>query len=140
MQKAPYLADDAIANSIRAYVQEMYFQKPHGCLPYKYIGEDLTNDIRTKFYYPLAFLEWLFKEIHPELKNTYFLITIDPSYEAATNFILHTYEKVILLEGSWNAWSFWFDDEAAFGDWVNDCLKEMELGLQIVEKVKLCQR
>jgi hypothetical protein len=139
MQKAPHLANDDIANGIREYVQEIYFQDPTGCLPYKYLSEDLASDIRTKFYYPLAFLEWLFKESHPELKHTHFLITIDPSYEAATNFILHVYdEKVILLEGSWNAWSFWFDDETAFEDWVNNCLKEMESGLQTVKKIRSC--
>lgn len=140
-QKAPHLGGDANGGvktlnasnfaRIQDYVQEMYLQDPEGCLPYKYLGEDIINDIRTKFYYPLAFLEWLFKKIHPELKHSTLLITIDASYEDATNFVLHLYdEKVVLIEGSWNSWSFWFEDSAEFEDWVNSCLEEMELGLQ----------
>jgi hypothetical protein len=149
IQKAPHLVDYAIVGKrtlrisifagIQRYVQEMYFQDPNGCLPYKYLGQDITNDIRTKFYYPLAFLEWLFKKIHPELVHATLLITIDPSYETSTHFILHLYdEKIVLLEGSWKAWNFWFEDEAEFEDWVNSCLEEMESGLQTVKKVKKC--
>ncbi len=149
IQEAPHLAGNAFIGTkklrvpnfggIQEYVQEMYFQDPNGCLPFKYLREDVINDIRTKFYYPLAFLEWLFKKIHPKLKHATLLITIDPSYEAATNYIMHLYDdKVILLEGSWNAWNFWFEDEAEFEDWVNSCLEEMESGLQNVEKVRAC--
>ena len=151
MQEAPHLAGDATIGTkklwvpnfggIQKYVQEMYFQNPNGCLPYKYLGEDTINDIRTKFYYPLSFLEWLFKKTHPKLKHATLLITIDPSYEAATNYILHLCDdKVILLEGSWNAWVFWFEDESEFEEWVDRCLEEMEFGLQNVGKVRASQQ
>jgi hypothetical protein len=43
---------------------------------------------------------------------------------------------VILLEGSWNAWNFWFKEDAEFEDWVNGCLEEMERGLENIEKVR----
>jgi hypothetical protein len=151
MREAPHLAGAATIGTkkvwiphfgvIQEYVQEMYFQDPNGCLPSKYLGKEIMDDIRTKFYYPLAFLEWLFKKIHPKLKHVTLLITIDPSYEGATNYILYlSGEKVILLEGSWNAWRFWFEDEAKFEDWVNACLEDMESGLQIVEKVRAFQQ
>jgi|SRR5208337_4162915 len=116
---------------VHEYVQNMYFENPHGCVPAKYLGEDVMNDIRTKFYYPLAFLKWLFQKLHPEQKKDSVLITIDPSYECATNYIMSLFEqKATLLQGSWNAWSFWFKDEADFEDWVDDCLEEMEDCLQ----------
>ena len=42
---------------VHEYVQKMYFENPHCCVPAEYLGEDLMNDIHTKFYYPLAFLD-----------------------------------------------------------------------------------
>ena len=141
MQEVPHVAPDAAIGTkrlsipyfgaIQQYVFEMYFQNPNGCVPVMYLGADVINDINTKFYYPLAFLACLFKKTHSKLKNAKLLVTIDPSYEAPTNYILHLPdEKVILLEESWNAWSFWFKDETAFGDWVNKCLEEMECSLK----------
>jgi hypothetical protein len=112
---------------IHEYVQNMYFENPSGCVPTEYLGEDVMNDIHTKFYYPLAFLVWCFQKMHPELNKDSLLITIDPSYDCATNFILHLFEqKITLLQGSWNAWSFWFKSEADFEDWMDDCFEEME--------------
>ena len=93
--------------------------------------EDVMNDIHTKFYWPLSFLKWLFQKLHPELKKDTVLITIDSSYEGATNYIMNLFEqKIVLLQGSWNAWSFWFKDEADFEEWMDNCLEEMEEGLQ----------
>jgi hypothetical protein len=116
---------------VQEYVHNMYFEDPNGCVPAEYLGEDVMNDIHTKFYYPLAFLVGFFQKIHPELKKDSMLITIDPSYECATNYIMNLFEKKItLLQGSWNAWTFWFKDEADFENWVDDCLKEIEGCLQ----------
>ena len=94
--------------------------------------EDVMNDIHTKFYWPLSFLKWLFQKLHPELKKDTVLITIDSSYEGATNYIMNLFEqKIVLLQGSWNAWIFWFkDEEADFEDWMDNCLEEIEEDLQ----------
>ena len=116
---------------IQEYVQEMYFENPSGCVPIKYLSEDLMNDIQTKFYYPLAFLRWLFVKKHPEIKKEPILITIDPSYESPTNYNITAYEqKIVLLQDLWKAWSFWFKDEIEFDDWVEGCLGEMDEGLK----------
>jgi hypothetical protein len=113
--------------NVQEYVQDMYFVDPHGCVPAKYLGEDVMNNIHTKFYYPLAFIRWLFQKMHPKLKKDTLLITIDPSYESETNYIVHLYrQKIVLLQDSWNAWSFWFEDETEFEKWVDDCLEEGE--------------
>jgi hypothetical protein len=113
------------------YVQNMYFENPNGCVPAKYLGEDLMNDIHTKFYYPLAFLRFLFLKKHTKLRKETLLITIDPSYESPTNYNMTLYEqKIVLLQNLWNAWSFWFKDEIEFENWVEGCLKEMEDGLK----------
>ena len=127
MRKAPNLAGYSASVTkqlgahsfvgVQVYVLEMYFEDPRGCVPAKYIGEDLMENIHTKFYYPLAFLDWLFLKKHPKLKKDTLLITIDPSYESGTNYVVHLYEqKVALLQGSWNAWRFWFENEAEFED------------------------
>jgi len=83
-----------------------------------------------------------FEGIHEYVQNMYFenpnscvpakyLGTIDSSYEGATNYIMNLFEqKIVLLQGSWNAGSFWFKDEVDFEDWMDDCLEEMEGGLQ----------
>jgi hypothetical protein len=116
---------------MKKYVKNMYFENPHGCVPAKYLGEDLMNDIHTKFYYPLAFLGWLFIKKHPKLKKETMLITIDPSYESPTNYNMTLYEqRIVLLQNLWKAWSFWFKDEKEFEYWVDECLGEMEEGLK----------
>jgi hypothetical protein len=132
LQEAPYLGGNPPnLECVQKYVQNMYFVEPHGCVPDKYLGEDVMNDIQTKFYFPLTFLKCLFQRLHPELEREKLLIMIDPSYESATNYIMVLFnQKKILLYGSWNAWSFWFRDEGNFEDWMDNCLKEMECGLR----------
>lgn len=110
----------------KKYVKRMYFEKPKGCVPTEYLGDDLLYDIRTKFYFPLAYLRWLFANKKPEFKNSELLITIDPSYEGATNYnVILNEQKIVLLQGSFNAWNFWFKDEKEFDCWVENCLEEM---------------
>lgn len=132
MQEAPDLGGyPSSPEGIQKYVQNMYFEDPKGCVPVKYIGEDLMNDIHTKFYYPLSFIRWLFVKKHPKLKKETILITIDPSYESSTDYNMTLYEqKIVLLQSLWKAWSFWFKDEMEFEHWVEDCLGEMKEGFQ----------
>jgi hypothetical protein len=116
------------------YVQSMYFEKPKGCIPINYLGEDLMNDIQTKFYFPLSFLRVLFLKKHSGFKEDGVLITIDPSYEDFTNYNITLKEqRIVLLQNQYKAWNFWFEDENEFDNWINSCLNEMEDGLKKIK-------
>jgi hypothetical protein len=45
------------AQNTDVYVKNMYFKNPHGCVSDLYLGDDLMNDIKTKFYFLLAFYQ-----------------------------------------------------------------------------------
>jgi hypothetical protein len=133
LQNAPFLGGETEnLKGIHNYIQKIYFEDPKGCIPDEYIGEDLMNDIQSKFYFPLAFLRLLFFSKHAAFRNETLIITIDPSYESPTNYNLILYERrIVLLQDNWAAWKFWFDNDDAFDNWINTCLTEMDEGLKM---------
>jgi len=107
------------------YAKEMYFSDPDGSIPDQYIGEDILNDINSKFYRVLSFIRSLFEAKHPEAKDVF--INVDPSYEDHTCYVVHQYSShKVLLSGNDKAWNFWWRNVYEFKRFVTSTLEAME--------------
>jgi len=100
-------------------IEAIWFRDNDGCYPAEYIGEDLLDDIMNKFYEPLDFIRSLLPN-----HSKYIRITIMPSYESITFYVVTYMEEIVLEEDFWKAWHFWFDGDGEFNEWVEETLKK----------------
>ncbi len=95
----------------------LYLSERDGCIPDRFIGDDLLNDIRTMYY---AVLDGVREELRARLQLREFLsVLVDPSYEDTTEFVMMTSEQVLLFGGS-KAWHFYWDSEEAMAEELED--------------------
>lgn len=93
----------------------VWFTEPDGhCYPAKYLGEELMVDIMNKFYEPLSFV----REQLPAEERNAIRITVSPSYEDVTEYVVTYRNAIVLKEDSCKAWHFWFESDKKFDEWV----------------------
>lgn len=97
------------ASDIEDVFARLYLTERDGCIPNELLsGEDLTADIRNLYY---AVLDGVRSELQDRLKPSDFLwVIVDASYEDATEYVLMTDEKVLLV-GHAKAWHFYWDSD-----------------------------
>jgi len=102
-------------------VDNMYLKDPGGCVPEEYIGDDLLQDIKDKFYFPHRFVaDFVEMELNLMDKHKEFIFTcIDPSYEDRT-IVLVTFKDIIVFHGGDKAWNFWFHSEEELERYLED--------------------
>lgn len=100
----------------------VWFKDADGCYPVGYLGEDLLNDIMTKFYEPLSFVRELLED---EMKRSplHIRIAVMPSYEDHTFYVVTYDGRVVLEQNGEKAWNFFFERDQDFNKWVEETLE-----------------
>jgi hypothetical protein len=97
--------------------RELYLRERDGCIPDELVDDDLLAGIHSMYY---AVLDALCIELR-ERRGAHepMNIVIDPSYEDTTNFVVHTFDKV-LLSGGLKAWHFHWESEDEMAEQLED--------------------
>lgn len=90
-------------NEDAMYVKRCYKDVQNRCVPGEYLGEDILDDINSKFYY-------FFRTIADEAERKLGIdisVIIEPSYEGRTSLVAYApNESIVLLDFSCKAWHF----------------------------------
>jgi hypothetical protein len=96
----------------------IYLTSRDSCIPDAFVDEDLIDGIHSMYY---VVFDAMCVELRRRLDSHIAMnIVIDPSYEDTTNFVVHTFDR-LLLSGGIKAWNFHWasEDEMArdLEDW-----------------------
>jgi hypothetical protein len=102
----------------------LYLTERDTCIPDDFITSDeLYDDIHSMYYHVL---EGVAAELRERSGAQHAIqITIDPSYEDTTYFVMHTSDRV-LLSGGRKAGHFWWESEAAMAEELEDWYRGAE--------------
>jgi hypothetical protein len=117
-------------------INAVWFTDAEGCYPMEYAGDDLLNDIHTKFYCPLGYLRHVIEQRHPEIPKLFMAINVDPSYEDTTRAVMHAKNHVLIKETQ-KAWNHFWETDKDFNAWVRASLTHIEKQLLHVQEFPL---
>ena len=86
----------------------LYLTERDGCLPGRFVGDDLLLDIRALYY---QVFDGIREELEARLgRHDFIWVAVDPSYEDSTTVVMCTDEIVLLMYWG-KAWNFHWENE-----------------------------
>ena len=126
-----FLGDEDIRGRGKEKLMEEFFiGRLKGCVPERYLGEDVNTDISNKFY---ALFEGIRKEVErKDPKGSRIRIFLSPSYEAHTDVLLTLGDRVV-YEDHIKAWRLGWESKEDMKKDLEEIYREILSRLERVE-------